>query len=206
MLLSVHKDNPEPRKIHLIAASIFDNDGIVILPTDTIYGLMLRPGNKKGRDQVHRIKKMDKNQHMTLLCADIEMVSLYAKHISNKIFKVMKQLLPGPYTFIFNASKEVPRILWNQRGSIGIRIPDNKIVQSVIAEGRFPLASTSLYLEDQWYNDPELIHRQIGKKVDLVVDGGILPIEPSTILDARGGDLELIREGKGVDAIRSLLE
>ncbi len=198
MILTVHPVNPEKRKIDKIVSLLRDNDGVVVLPTDSIYGIMVATGNKKGLDRIFRIKKMPRNQHLSIICSDIEMASHYARGISNQIFRLMRRVLPGPYTLIFQATREVPKILQNQKGTIGIRIPDNKILQAVIEELQAPLISTSVHLQDKWYNDPAAIDLDIGKQVDLVVDGGIFPVEPSTIIDAQTGDPILVRQGKGI--------
>jgi tRNA threonylcarbamoyl adenosine modification protein (Sua5/YciO/YrdC/YwlC family) len=195
--MSVHPVTPEKRKLKQIYDLLINRKGVLVLPTDSIYGLMTLPSNKKGRERIFRIKQMDKKQHLSLICPNIETASRYARNISNVMFKLLKRSLPGPYTYIFNATKEVPRMFLNKQGSIGIRIPDNAIIQGVLQSIDSPLVSTSVQLGDEWYNDPLEIESKIGHSVDAVIDGGIFPIEPSTIIDGTSGEPEVLREGKG---------
>lgn len=197
MLLPVHPQNPEKRKLLQITDLLQNQRGVVVLPTDSIYGLMTLPHNKKGRERIFRIKDMPKKQHLSLICPNIEIASQYARNISNTMFKIMRRVLPGPYTFIFNATKEVPKMFINHQGTIGIRIPDNTILQALLQELGSPLVSTSVKLADNWYNDPLDIESEIGHQVDMVIDGGIYPVEPSTIIDGSSGEPEIVREGKG---------
>lgn len=197
MLLDIHPINPEKKKVKTVSEILMDRDGVVVLPTDTIYGLVARPGNRSGKDRIFQIKDMPKNQYLSLFCYDLKTISLYARNVSNKCFKLLKRVLPGPYTFIFNATKKVPKMFLSKKGTIGIKIPENRILLDILKEADSPLISTSVLLEEKWYNDPEKIHNQIGKQVDLVVDGGIFPIEPSTVVNCTNGDPVIERIGKG---------
>ena len=199
MLISIHPDNPQPRQLTMVSDCL-EKGGIIAYPTDTIYGLgcsILRPD---AIEKICAIKKIKPEKvNLSFICADLSDLSTYAKAIDNSLYRILKKLLPGPYTFILPASKEVPKILQNKKKTIGLRIPDNNIALSIIQTLGHPILSTSFpgdNIED--YTDPEIIFEQWGKQVDMVVDGGIGGIVPSTVVDCTGDEPLLIRQGAGL--------
>lgn len=198
MLLSVHPDNPQPRQISRIVETL-EKGGIIIYPTDTIYGLGCDILQQKAVEKICRIKQVDpKKAQLSFVCNDLSHLSEYAKQISTATFRVLKEYLPGPYTFILPASKMVPRILQSKKDTIGLRIPDNRIALAIVEALGRPILSASLpgeMIED--YTDPEIMHENFRHEVDIVVDGGIGGITPSTVIDCTGPSYKLIRQGAG---------
>ncbi|MGJ7031290.1 L-threonylcarbamoyladenylate synthase [Niabella hirudinis] len=198
MLISIHPKDPQPRLIKQVADSL-RGGGIIIYPTDTIYGLGCDIFQTKAIERIAWIKKVDpKKAQFSFVCADLSHLSDFAKQISNSTFRLLKEYLPGPYTFILEASKQVPRILHSKKNTVGIRVPDNKITQALIRELGHPILSTTLpgeFVED--YTDPEIIHDNYQNLVDIVIDGGIGGMIPSTIIDCTGGENVLVRKGLG---------
>jgi tRNA threonylcarbamoyl adenosine modification protein (Sua5/YciO/YrdC/YwlC family) len=199
MLLHVHPENPQPRNIKLITECLLDG-GLIIYPTDTIYGLGCSIYQHKAIEKVCLIKHMDpKKQQLSFICHDLSALSLYTKSLSTPVYRMLKNYLPGPYTFILPASKEVPKILKTKKDTVGLRIPNNKIACTIIAQLEHPVLSTSLpgdMVEE--YTDPELMHQKFKSMVDIVVDGGIGGMIPSTIIDCTVEPPVLIRQGLGV--------
>ncbi len=201
MLLQIHPQNPESRKIKMVH-EILQDDGIMIYPTDTVYGLGCSIGSHKAVEKIYQFKKIQpgKNLLLTLICADISQISEYVLGFNNQIFRIMKQCLPGPYTFILNAGKNTPKILLNKRKQIGIRIPDNEICRQIILEHGQPILSTSLHNTDEvldYYTDPEEIYNLYEHQVDLMIDGGTGGKVASTILDCTNNQIQLVRKGLG---------
>jgi len=198
MLLSVHPDNPQPRLISRIVETL-EQGGIIIYPTDTIYGLGCDILQHKAVEKICRIKQVDpKKAQLSFICNDLSHLSEYAKQMPTSTFRLLKEYLPGPYTFILPASKMVPKILQSKKDTIGLRIPDNRIALAITAALGRPILSASLpgdMVED--YTDPEIMQENFGNEVDIVVDGGIGGITPSTIIDCTGSSYELIRQGAG---------
>ncbi|MDF2382811.1 threonylcarbamoyl-AMP synthase [Nostoc ellipsosporum NOK] len=198
MLLSVHPDNPQPRLISRIVETL-EQGGIIIYPTDTIYGLGCDILQQKAVEKICRIKQVDpKKAQLSFICNDLSHLSEYAKQMPTSTFRLLKEYLPGPYTFILPASKMVPKILQSKKDTIGLRIPDNRIALAITAALGRPILSASLpgdMIED--YTDPEIMQENFGHEVDIVVDGGIGGITPSTIIDCTGPSYELIRQGAG---------
>ncbi len=199
MFLQLHPDNPNPRNVKTIIECLQDG-GIIIYPTDTIYGLGCDIYNQKAVERIARIKNVDfKKIHLSFICADLSDLSKYTKSISTPLYRTLKQYLPGPFTFILPASKEVPKILQNKKNTIGLRIPDNNICSTLINELGRPILSTSLPGEMvEEYTDPELMYENFQNLVDIVVDGGMGGMIPSTIIDCTTDNYEIIRQGKGV--------
>lgn len=198
MLLQVHPDNPQPRAISLIAEGLAKGD-VIIYPTDTVYGLGCDIFQPKAVERICRIKQVDpKKAQLSFICYDLSDLSKYTKSISTPIYRLLKNYLPGPYTFILPASKQVPKILQNKKDTIGLRIPDNLIARSIVRALGRPLLSASLpgSMAEE-ITDPELMFEKFGKQVEYVADGGIGGIVPSTIIDCTGPEPELIREGLG---------
>lgn len=198
MLLQIHPKDPQERYIKQVADTLRDG-GIIIYPTDTIYGIGCDIFQTKAVEQICRIKQIEpKKAQLSFVCADLSNLSDYAKQISNSTYRILKEHLPGPYTFILPASKQVPKILQSKKDTIGLRVPDNKIVMALIKELGHPILSASLpgvFVED--YTDPELIYEKYRNLVDIVVDGGIGGSEPSTVVDCTKDEMIVIRMGAG---------
>ncbi len=199
MLLHIHPDNPQPRNIHLVVECL-RKGGVIIYPTDTIYGIGCNIFNAEAIARIARIKKIDpKKAQFSIICCDLSHLSDYAKSVDTPIFRLLKAALPGPYTFILEASKQVPRQLKAKKDTVGIRIPDNKICHDIVKELSHPLMSASLPMDGdiEYFTDPELMEEKFGKVVDIVIDGGIGHILSSTVIDCTGGAPVLLREGAG---------
>lgn len=198
MLIRIHPDNPQARLVKQ-AVDCIKNGGIIIYPTDTIYGLGCDIFNHKAVERICRIKGVEPQKaQLSFVCADLSDLSKYAKQLGTPVYRTLKQYLPGPYTFILEASKEVPKILKSKRDTIGLRIPGNLIAQAIVKESGHPLLSASLpgdFVEE--YTDPEAIHDKFEKSVDMVLDGGIGGMVPSTIIDFTTGEPVVVREGAG---------
>ncbi|HVG11613.1 MAG TPA: L-threonylcarbamoyladenylate synthase [Flavisolibacter sp.] len=198
MLIRIHPDNPQPRLIKQMAERLKEG-GIIVYPTDTIYGLGCDIFQPKAIERICRIKGIEPQKaQLSFVCADLSDLSQYAKQLGTPVYRTLKQYLPGPYTFILEASKEVPKILKSKRDTIGLRIPDNVITQALVNELGRPILSASLpgdFVEE--YTDPELIFEKFEKLVDYVIDGGIGGVKPYTIIDYTTGTPEVIREGAG---------
>ena len=196
MLIEINSYNPQNRRI-LEVVKILEAGGIVAYPTDTIYGIGCDIFSKKGLEKIQQIKGRDKNKPMSFICSDLSHISQFAK-VPNYAYRIMKRLLPGPYTFILDASSEVPRMLMPKRKTIGIRIPDNAIALSIVKELGHPIITTSAnFSGEDVISDPFEIERMMGKQLDAVIDGGNLSGDPSTIIDLTGNAPELIRKGAG---------
>ena len=198
MLLHVHPENPQPRQIKTIVDCL-QSGGIIIYPTDTIYGLGCDIFQHKAIERICRIKNVDPQKaQLSFICHDLSDLSNYTKQISTPVYRMLKQYLPGPYTFILPASREVPKILKSKKDTIGLRVPDNKIACAIIRELGHPILSASLPGEMvEEYTDPDYMHDNFKKLVDLVVDGGIGGMVPSTIVDCTADEPVVLREGLG---------
>ena len=198
MLLRIHPKDPQERLIKQVAETL-RNGGIIVYPTDTIYGLGCDIYQTKAIEQICRIKQIDpKKAQLSFVCCDLSHLSDFARQISNTTYRVLKEHLPGPYTFILPASKQVPKILQSKKDTIGLRVPDNKIVHELVKELGHPILSTTLpgdFVED--YTDPEIIYEKYKNLVDIVIDGGIGGSEPSTIINCVDDAYEVIRMGAG---------
>jgi len=198
MLLHIHPENPNPRHIKTVVECLLDG-GVIIYPTDTIYGLGCDIFQHKAIERVARIKNMDPAKaQLSFVCNDLSDLSKYTKSISTPLYRILKTYLPGPYTFILPASKEVPKILHSKKSTIGLRIPDNNIARTIVQELAHPILSASLpgdMVEE--YTDPELMYDNFHKLVDIVIDGGIGGMVPSTVVDCTKDTYEVIREGAG---------
>ena len=198
MLIHIHPEDPPDRLIRQ-AVEILKKGGIIIYPTDTIYGLGCDIYQHRAIERICQIKNINPQKaQLSFVCYDLSDLSQYARQLSTPVYRTMKQYLPGPFTFILQASKEVPKILKTKKDTVGIRIPDNKIARCIVKELGNPILSASLpgeQVED--YTDPEIIHERFAKQVDLVIDGGIGGVEPSTIIDFTSGEAVMVREGAG---------
>ncbi len=199
MLVHLHPDNPQPRVLKQIADCLKDG-GIIIYPTDTIYGLGCDIYNQKAIENICKIKNVDpKKAQLSFICRDLSHLSDYTKSIDTPLYRMLKTYLPGPYTFILPASKQVPKILKSKKETIGLRIPDNVICKQILETLNNPILSTSLPGEMvEEYTDPEIIFENFGDKVDFVIDGGPGGMNPSTIIDCTSDEWHIIRQGAGV--------
>jgi tRNA threonylcarbamoyl adenosine modification protein (Sua5/YciO/YrdC/YwlC family) len=198
MLLKMHPRNPQPRLLHQISESL-KSGGIIIYPTDTIYGLGCDIYQPKAIERICRIKNLDPQKaNLSFICRDLSHLSDYAKSIDTPLYRNLKNYLPGPYTFILPASKQVPKLLKSKKDTVGLRVPDNVICSSILAELGNPILSASLPGEMvEEYTDPEIIYEKFGKVVDYVIDGGPGGVVPSTIIDCTTDDWNIIRQGLG---------
>ena len=198
MLIHIHPENPQPRHIKT-AVECLQRGGVIIYPTDTIYGLGCDILQHKAIERICRIKKVDpKKAQLSFICSDLSHLSDYAKQLPTATYRLLKEYLPGPFTFILPASKMVPKILQSKKDTIGLRIPNNKIALAIVNELGRPILSASLpggMVED--YTDPEIMHENFRNEVDIVIDGGIGGIEASTVIDCTKDEYELIRQGAG---------
>ena len=198
MLLSLHPQNPQGRLLRQIADCL-KGGGIIIYPTDTIYGLGCDIYQPKSIERICKIKDVDPQKaQLSFICRDLSHLSDYTKSIDTPLYRVLKNHLPGPYTFILPASKEVPKILKSKKDTIGLRIPDNVICNAIVKTLGNPILSASLPGEMvEEYTDPEIIYETFGKLVDYVIDGGPGGIQPSTVIDCTSDEWIVTRQGLG---------
>ena len=200
--LEIHPENPQPRLIAR-AAEVFRAGGVVVYPTDSSYALGCQIGEKNALDRIRMLRRVDDKHNFTLVCRDLSEIATYAR-IDNSAYRQLKSLTPGPYTFIYQATKQVPRrLLHPKRRAIGIRVPDAPIVRALLAELDQPILSTTLILpgDQSPLNDPYEIRETIGHCVDLVIDGGHCGSEPTTVVDMTQDPAVLVRAGKGDTAL-----
>lgn len=199
MLVHIHPGNPQPRLVKLVAECLKDG-GVIIYPTDTIYGLGCDIMQPKAVERICRIKNIDPQKaQLSFICRDLSHLSDYTKSIDTPLYRMLKSYLPGPFTFILPASKLVPKILQSKKSTVGLRVPDNVICSDILAALGNPILSASLPGEMvEEYTDPEVIHDKFEQLVDMVVDGGIGGMTPSTIVDCTGSEWAITRQGLGV--------
>jgi len=200
MLLHIHQDNPDSRKIKKVVKCL-KNSGVIIYPTDTVYAFGCDVYNKKAMEKLCRIKGVDIKKHnLSFVCYDLSHIADFSKHLDTATYKLMKKTLPGPYTFILNANSSIPKLFKNKKKEIGIRIPNNNIPREIVKELGNPIVTTSVKDDDmviQYSTDPELIHEYFENKVDLVISAGYGETKPSTIIKCTDSFPEIIRKGKG---------
>jgi tRNA threonylcarbamoyl adenosine modification protein (Sua5/YciO/YrdC/YwlC family) len=201
MLIRLYNENPNPREIRKVV-NVLRDGGIIIYPTDTVYGLGCDITNAKAVDKVARFKGISiEKANFSFICSDLSHISDYTKPISNTVFKLMKKNLPGPFTFILDANNNVPRYFKGKKKTVGIRVPDNNIIREIVYELGNPILSTSIRDEDEiieYTTDPELIYEKYQDFAEIVIDGGPGELIPSTVIDCTGDTIEILREGKGV--------
>jgi len=199
MLISIHPTNPQPRQLAIIKDCL-ESGGIIAYPTDTIYGLGCDIFHPEAVAKICAIKKVNPEKaQLSFICSDLSHLSNYAKSIDNSLFRILKSTLPGPFTFVLPASKEVPKILQNKKKTIGLRIPDNIIALAIIETLGHPILSASFPGENiEDYTDPEIIQEHWGKQIDIVIDGGIGGIIPSTVVDCTTDEYIILRQGLGI--------
>jgi tRNA threonylcarbamoyl adenosine modification protein (Sua5/YciO/YrdC/YwlC family) len=198
MIIHIRTQDPQPRQITTVG-DVLRSGGAIIYPTDTIYGLGCSIFEYKTVERICRLKNLEPAKaNLSFVCHDLSDLSEYAKQLPNNVFRLLKEHLPGPYTFILPASKQVPKILKSKKDTIGLRVPNNNIARAIVRELGHPILSTSLPGEiAEEYADPEMIYRNFENKVDLVVDGGPGGLVPSTIVDCTGAEPVLVRKGLG---------
>jgi len=200
MLVRIHPDNPEERKIDQIVA-ILKKGGVIIYPTDTVYSMACDLNSRKAVEKLAQFKGLKVSKiNFSLICSDLSHISDFTVQFSNAIYKLMKRALPGPYTFILNANTSVPKLFKSNKKTIGIRVPDNNIVKEIVSALGNPLISTSVHSDDEileYITNPELIHEKYEKMVDAVIDGGYGNNYASTVIDCTQDEPIIIREGIG---------
>lgn len=198
-MVKIYPENPNPREVDKVVRTLREG-GLVIYPTDTVYALGCDALNVRAVERICQMKGVNpQKSNLSIICYDLSNLSEYAK-VSNAAFKLMKKHLPGPFTFILPTSSELPKIYKNRK-EVGIRVPDNNIVRTIVRELGNPLLTMSVYDRDdqeaEYSTDPELIEEKYGGRVDLVIDGGYGGLEPSTVVDCTTDDFEILRQGKG---------
>ncbi len=200
-LIKLYPENPNPRQIEAII-KVLQDGGVIIYPTDTVYGIGCDIHNHKAVERIARIKGIKAEKaDFSFICHDLSHLSEYTRQVGNAIFKLMKRNLPGPFTFILNANNKVPKLLESKKKTVGIRIPDNPIALAIVKNFGNPILSSSVQLDEEmieYATDPELIYEKYEGLVDLVVDGGYGGSEYSTIVDCTQDDPEIIRQGLGI--------
>ncbi|MCU0232630.1 MAG: L-threonylcarbamoyladenylate synthase [Thermoanaerobaculales bacterium] len=197
VILDIDPAEPQPWLL-VRAVQVLREGGIVVMPTDTVYGLTCGITHHDAIRRIYRLKDMDPKKPLSILVSDMTMVGRYARGVSTPAYRLLKRVLPGPYTFIFPASPEVPKIMLRKRRTIGIRMPDNPIALALIAEMGEPLLSSSIRDPGQAFvNDPEEIESSLGNQVEMVIGGGVLLPVPSTVVDMSEDPPVLLRAGKG---------
>jgi tRNA threonylcarbamoyl adenosine modification protein (Sua5/YciO/YrdC/YwlC family) len=194
----IHPDNPQVRLIRE-AVKIIKDGGVIVYPTDSAYAIGCQLANKEALERIRKLRQLDEKHNFTLVCRDLSELSTYAT-VDNAVFRLLKAHTPGPYTFILKATREVPkRLLHSKRQTIGMRVPDNKIVQALLSELNEPLMSVSLVLPDQEYPfaDAQDIYDVLNKHVDLIIDGGPCSVTPTTVIDLMEDVPQVLRKGKG---------
>jgi len=201
MLLKIYPENPNPRYVQMVVECLNDG-GIIIYPTDTVYGMGCHIFKSKSVERIAQIKnvKVEKS-NFSFICADMKHISDFTKPFGNNIYKLMKKTLPGPFTYILNANNNVPKLFQSKKKTVGIRIPDNNIILEIVRQLGNPILTTSIYDDDdiiEYTTDPELIHEKYQQIVDIVIDGGYGDNEPSTVVDCTENEPVVIRQGKGI--------
>lgn len=200
MLIEVNPKNPQIRLIKQVVECINDG-GVIIYPTDSVYGVGCDLFNQKAVERVCRLKEVKPNKlDLSFICYDLSHISEYAKHISTPVFKLMKSYLPGPYTFILESSSKVPKILGNSKKTVGIRVPNNEIIRNIVFGVGHPIISSSIKDIDsviEYTTDPQIIYERYKKMVDIVIDGGMGGNIPTTVINCVNDSIELVRGGLG---------
>src|ERR1035437_10782257 len=201
MIIKIYPENPNPKDI-LQVVNVLHNGGIIVYPTDTVYGLGCDITNAKAVEKIARYKNVSvEKSNFSFICSDLSNLSDYSKPVSNPVFKLLKRYLPGPFTFILNANNNVPKYFKGKKKTIGIRIPDNSIIIEIVRTLGNPIMSTSIHDEDEiieYSTDPELIHEKFLDIADIVIDGGYGDNVPSTIIDCTDEIPVVVRQGKGI--------
>jgi tRNA threonylcarbamoyl adenosine modification protein (Sua5/YciO/YrdC/YwlC family) len=199
MIVKLYESNNNPKDIERIV-DIINDGGIIIYPTDTMYAIGCHGLKERSIEKICKLKNIDpRKNNLSIICYDLSKISEYAK-VDNATFKVMRRNLPGPFTFILNTSNNLPKIFRNRK-EVGIRVPNNNIIREIVNALDAPIMTTTLPIGDdeiEYITNPELIEEKFGDDADIIIDGGIGGIEPSTVINCTNGELEIIRQGKGV--------
>ncbi len=200
MLIKIYPENPNEKAIEQ-AVNILKKGGIIIYPTDTIYGIGCDITNQKAVEKICKLRGIKPEKaNFSFICSDLRHISDFIKPIDTTVFRILKKALPGPFTFIFNANNNVPKLLSSRKKTVGIRVPDNNIARKIVEMLGNPILSSSIKDDDEvieYSTDPELIHEKYEDLVDLVIDGGFGDNQASTVVDFTNEEFEIIREGKG---------
>lgn len=200
MLIKLYEESTNPKDLKLVT-ECFNDGGVVIYPTDTVYAMGCDINSRQGIERVARIKKVKPEKaDFSFVFYDLSHISEFTRQFDTSVFKLLKRNLPGPFTFILEANNSIPKLFKNKKKTLGIRVPDNGICRSIMNQLERPIISTSIHDDDEvieYTTDPELIHEKYKDMVDLVVDGGYGNNEASTVVDLTGGEIEIIREGIG---------
>ncbi|MGO1242539.1 MAG: L-threonylcarbamoyladenylate synthase [Sphingobacterium sp.] len=200
MLIRIYEDNPNAKAI-TEAVNVLKKGGVIIYPTDTVYGIGCDITNHRAIERLCQIRGLNPaKSNLSFICHDLTAISNFTRPFDTAVFRVLKKALPGPFTFIFNASGQVPKLLSSKKKTVGIRVPNNNIVRAIVQELGNPIITSSIHDEDEiieYSTDPELIHEKYEDLVDLVIDGGYGDNVASTIIDLTNGEFEVVREGKG---------
>ena len=200
MILKIHPDNPNSREIKKVIECLKDG-GVIVYPSDTVYGIGCDIFNKKAVERVAKIKGINiKKNNFSFICSDLSHISDFTKPIDNSTYKLMKRNLPGPFTFILNANNSIPKLFKINKKTIGIRVPNHNIPLEIVLQLGNPIITTSVKEDDEILEhstNPQLIYEKLKHLVDIVIDGGFTGIQPSTIVDCTGNDFEIIRQAKG---------
>jgi len=200
MLLKIYEDNPSEKAIQQVV-EVLKKGGLVIYPTDTIYGLGCDITNQKAIEKICQLRGLKPEKaHLSFVCHDLSHISEFVKPMDTSVFRLLKKALPGPFTFIFEATNNVPRLLSSNKKTVGIRVPDNSIAREIVKQLGNPIVSTSIHDDDEiieYSTDPELIYEKFKDKVDIVIDGGFGGNLASTVVDCTTGEFNVVRQGKG---------
>ena len=198
MMLNIHPENPQGSKIDRVIEEL-KKGAVMIYPTDSVYAYGCDFANQEAVDKICKLKGLDPAKaNLTFICKDISQISEYTAQFDTEVFRVLKRNLPGPYTFILKSNNTVPKLFKNKKRTVGVRIPDNKIVLEIVEKLGNPILSTSLKTDEdiiEYYTDPERIKEKYESQVDFIINGGIGNNEPSTVVDATGDRIEILREG-----------
>lgn len=198
MIFNIHPENPQKRKVQAVT-EILKGGGVVIYPTDSVYGLGCDFANAEAVDRICKLRDLDPvKANLTFICKDISQVSEYTAQMNNETFRLMKRNLPGPFTFILRSNNSVPKMFKNKKRTVGVRIPENNIAIKLVEDLGRPILSTSLKADEdirEYFTDPKLIEEKFGNQVDAVIDGGVGSLDPSAVVDCTGDEPLLIRSG-----------
>lgn len=201
MLIKIYPENPDERRIQQVI-DVLKKGGVIVYPTDSVYSMGCDMTNKRAVEKMAQLKGVKLEEaNFSLICYDLSNISEYTVQFGTDIYKMMKRALPGPYTFILNANKNIPKLFQSKKQTIGIRVPDNNIARTIVNKLGNPMLSTSVHDDDEileYTTDPELIHERYDGQVDLVIDGGYGNNEASTVIDCTGETPEIVRQGIGV--------
>lgn len=201
MLIKIYPENPDEKRIQQVI-DVLKKGGVIVYPTDSVYSMGCDMANKRAVEKMAQLKGVKLEEaNFSLICYDLSNISEYTVQFGTDIYKMMKRALPGPYTFILNANKNIPKLFQSKKQTIGIRVPDNNIARTIVNQLGNPMLSTSVHDDDEileYTTDPELIHERYDGQIDLVIDGGYGNNEASTVIDCTGETPEIVRQGIGV--------